>query len=202
EARASALGARRSRNLLAPVSSAVVAATVTAAFDVLDASDVHVAARRVGWLMQRHHDVGVTTVPTGIEHNWGRYASEGLQAVLLTAMDGYLGPADRLRYRTIGPRARLPTVASRAVAAQRSRWIPSVLWPRWALRLTPVRWVDPTVYHAVASCMLAMIGGIDTQAAVARRLGGVIEGYAISSMQRRLTRRGILEQGAREREAE
>jgi hypothetical protein len=201
EARASALGAKRSRNLLAPVSSAVVAATVTAAFDVLDAPDVHIAAQRIGWLMQRHHDVGVATVPTGIEHNWGRYASEGLQAVLLKAMDNYLGPADRLRYRTIGLRPRLPTVASRAVAAQRSRWIPSVLWPRWALLLTPVGWTDPTVYHAVASCMLAMIGGIDTQAAVARRLGGVTKGYAISSMQRRLRRRGILEQVARTLEA-
>jgi len=197
EARASALGAKRSRNLLAPVSSAVVAATVTAAFDVLDAPDVQVAAQRIGWLMQRHHDVGVATVPTGIVHNWGRYASEGLQAVLLAAMDGYLGPADRLRYRTIGPRPRLPTVASRAVAAHRSRWIPGVLWPRWALLLTPVRWADPTVYHAVASCMLAMVGGIDTQAAVSRRLGGVIKGYAVSSMQRRLIRRGILERVAR-----
>jgi hypothetical protein len=200
EARASALGAKRSRNLLAPVSSAVVAATVTAALDVLDAPDVHVAAQRIGWLMQRHHDVGMTTVPRRIRH-WGRHASEGLQAVLLAAMDGYLGPGVRLRYRTIGPRPSLPTVASRAVAAHRSRWIPSVLWPRWALLLTPVRWADPTVYHAVASCMLAMIGGIETQAAVAGRLGGVTKDYAISSMQRRLTRRGILEQVARTLEA-
>jgi TniQ len=200
-ARSSAPEARRSRNLLAPVSSAVVAATVTAAFDVLDAPDMHVAARRIGWLMRRHHDVGVVTVPTGIKHNWGRYASEGLQAVLLSAMDGYLVPADRLRYRTFGPRPRLPTVASRAVAAQRSRWIPSVLWSRWALLLTPVRWADPTVYRAVASCMLAMIGGIDSQAAVARRLGGVTKGHAVSSMQRRLTDRGILERVARTLEA-
>jgi TniQ len=196
EARASALGAKRSRNLLAPVSSAVVAATVTAAFDVLDAPNVQVAAQRIGWLMQRHHDVGMTTVPRRIGH-WGRYASEGLQAVLLAAMDGYLGPRIRLRYRTIGPRPRLPTVASRAVAAHRSRWIPSVLWPRWALLLTPVRWADPTVYHAVASCMLAMIGGIDTRAAVARRLGGVTNSDAVSSMQRRLTGRGILERVVR-----
>jgi len=197
EARSSALGAKRSRYQLAPVSSAVVAATVTAAFDVLDAPNVQVAAQRIGWLMQRHRDVGAVTVPTGIVHNWGRYASEGLQAVLLAAMDSYLGPADRLRYRTIGRRPSLPTLGSRAVAAQRSRWIPSVLWSRWALLLTPVRWKDPTVYHAVASCMLAMIGGIDTRAAISRRLGGVIEGYAVSSMQRRLKRHGILERVAR-----
>ena len=201
EVRSSALGAKRSRYQLAPVSSAVAAATVTAAFDVLDAANVQVAAQRIGWLIQRHHDVGAVTVPTGIVHNWGRYVSEGLQAVLLTAMDSYLGPADRLRYRTIGRRPRLPTATSRAVAAHRSRWIPSVLWPRWALLLTPVRWKDPTVYHAVASCMLAMIGGIDTQAAVARRLGGVTNGYAISSMQRRLKRQGILERVTRTLEA-
>ncbi len=76
-----------------------------------------------------------------------------------------------------------------------------MLWPRWALLLTPVRWKDPTVYHAVASCMLAMIGGIDTRAAISRRLGGVIEGYAVSSMQRRLKRHGILERVARTLEA-
>jgi len=49
-----------------------------------------------------------------------------------------------------------------------------VLWPRWALRLTPTHWarreVDPIVYHAAESCMLAMIGTGEDLKTVARRL--------------------------------
>ena len=192
-------GGKRSRHLLAPMSCAVVAATVTAAFDVLDAPNVPTAAQRIGWLMQRHREVGAVMNPTAITHYWGRHSSEGLHAVLLTAIDAELplGRNARLRYRMVGSRPALPTAATRAAVTGRTRWIPSVLWPRWALLLTPIDWLDPTIYHAVASCMLAMIGATDNQDEVARRLGGLTDGPAISSMLRRLAHRGILERVTR-----
>jgi len=80
--------------------------------------------------------------PAGLPGPRWRTLSAAARGRYLRALDPDLGPADRIRYRTGTPQARIPDDPP-ALLAARARAIPQLLWPDWAIRLMPARGFAP-----------------------------------------------------------
>ena len=92
--------------------------------------------------------------PAGLPAQRWRQLSQAARGRFLRAMDPDLSPADRLRYRTGTPQAAIPAGPPGLLAA-RSRAIPQLLWPEWAIRLMPARGFAPGPFRSViAACLL------------------------------------------------
>jgi hypothetical protein len=86
-------------------------------------------------------------------HQWKRLSSPA-RGRFLQALDGSLTPADRIRHRSGTSLAAIPA-DSPGVLAARARKIPQLLWPDWAIRLTPAEGFLPGPFRStIAACLL------------------------------------------------
>lgn len=92
--------------------------------------------------------------PAGMPAQHWKQLSGPARGRFLRARDPDLRPADRLRYRTGTPAAGIPA-ASAAQLAARARMIPQLLWPDWAIRLTPAAGLLPgPLRSTLAACLM------------------------------------------------
>jgi len=111
------------------------------------------AIGRIRALLPPHGDLRRTR-PAGMPAQHWAKLSQAARGRFLRALDPYLGPAERIRYRTGTPSARIPRDQPRLLAA-RARAIPQLLWPEWAIRLTPPEGLLPGPFRStLAACLL------------------------------------------------
>jgi DNA-binding transcriptional ArsR family regulator len=92
--------------------------------------------------------------PAGLPAPRWRTLSVTARGRFLRAADSDLSPADRIRYRTGTPQARIPDDPP-ALLAARARAIPQLLWPDWAIRLMPPKGFAPGPFRStIAACLL------------------------------------------------
>lgn len=171
--------------LKAPAHAATAAAGVTAALDILTASDIELAADRLRWLISSGRDngqaVNATTVTT-----WGRGTTATLTGIQLAALGPLLKPSDQLRYR-VGSTLPTPPSRNRREVTAVAGHLPAALWPPWALRLYPPR-MDYQNLATALSCALLLVSSrlsLDTAAAAMNRSA---DGHALSHVLQRLER--------------
>ena len=105
-----------------------------------------------GWLAGNTASRRNTSGPADVLVDWDR-ASPALQAALARPLAARLDTFYQLRYRAIAGPARIPDPAR---ARDRAATLPSLIWPRWALRLMPPGAFDFLRYRAALTMMLAI----------------------------------------------
>ena len=135
-----------------PPSAALTGALAAAGMTMLAGGDT-AAIERIRALLPPHGDLRRAR-PAGMPaRHWARL-SAAAQGRFLRALDPHLGSAERIRYRTGIPGARIPGDPPRLLAA-RARAVPQLLWPEWAIRLTPPEGLLPGPFRsALAACLL------------------------------------------------
>jgi hypothetical protein len=110
----------------------------------------------IGQIQARlRHQPGHRAVrPAGLtSQQWNRLSSR-TRGRFLRALDPSLSAADRLRHSSGTPLARIPGASPELLAA-RARMIPQLLWPQWAIRLTPPEGFLPGPFRStIAACLL------------------------------------------------
>jgi DNA-binding transcriptional ArsR family regulator len=92
--------------------------------------------------------------PAGFTPPQWKRLSGPAQGRFLRALDPGLSAADRLRHSSATPLARIPG-ASPQLLADRARQIPQLLWPGWAIRLTPAEGFRPEPFRStITACLL------------------------------------------------
>lgn len=145
--------AQNDPGFMAPAQAVIGAVGLTAAFTVLGAPTVAEAGACLRWLIDgcRRDGLAISATSTRV---WGRGTTRRFAAVQLAALDSFLDPSDRLRYRTTTAYPRRPDPG---VDTRRAPQVPTLFWPDWALRL----WLPGVGYahHRLAlSCALLVIG--------------------------------------------
>jgi biotin operon repressor len=113
------------------------------------------AIERIRALLPPHGDLRRARPARMPARHWTRL-SAAAKGRFLRALDPHLGSAERIRYRTGTPGARIPGDPPRLLAARaRARAVPQLLWPEWAIRLTPPEGLLPGPFRsALAACLL------------------------------------------------
>jgi DNA-binding transcriptional ArsR family regulator len=143
---------RHQTSRLPPASAALTAALAATAMTVLTASDEQ-AITQIRTLLPPRAGPRRPR-PAGLPGPRWRTLSAAARGRYLRALDPDLGPADRIRYRTGTPQARIPDDPP-ALLAARARAIPQLLWPDWAIRLMPARGFAPGPFRStIAACLL------------------------------------------------
>lgn len=135
-----------------PASAALTSALAAISMSVLTGDDDRAIGRirallpsAGGWRQTR---------PAGLPARHWKQLSGPARSRFLRALDPGLGPAERLRYRTGTPAASIPADGP-ALLAARARMIPQLLWPQWAIRLTPAAGLLPGPFRStLAACLL------------------------------------------------
>jgi hypothetical protein len=136
----------------APADAGLAGAAATQAMALLTGDDSDAIARIRPLL--RHHPGHWPVRPAGLTTRQWAHLSPLAQRRFLQALDPALPPADRIRYRSGTPLARLPADAA-GVLATRARHIPQLLWPGWTIRLLPAEGFLPGPFRAaLAACLL------------------------------------------------
>ncbi len=92
--------------------------------------------------------------PAGLTPQQWKRLSGPARGRFLRALDPSLSAADRLRHSSATPLARIPDASAGALAG-RARKIPQLLWPEWAIRLTPPEGFRPEPFRStIAACLL------------------------------------------------
>jgi DNA-binding transcriptional ArsR family regulator len=92
--------------------------------------------------------------PAGLTPQQWKRLSGSAQGRFLRALDPTLSAADRLRHYSPTPLARIPDASTEALAG-RARKIPQLLWPEWAIRLTPAEGFRPEPFRStITACLL------------------------------------------------
>jgi DNA-binding transcriptional ArsR family regulator len=135
-----------------PPASAALTGLLAAAGMTMLAGDDAQAVERIRALMP---PAGLHRArPAGLPAQHWKQLSGPARSRFLRALDPDLGPAARLRYRTGTPMARIPGDAAEVLAA-RARMTPQLLWPDWAIRLTPAAGLLPgPLRSTLAACLL------------------------------------------------
>jgi hypothetical protein len=135
-----------------PASAVLTAALAATAMTMLDGDDADAIAR-IRALLPPHGDLRRAR-PVGMPgRHWARLSGPA-RGRFLRALDPRLGPAERIRYRSGTPMARIPDDPPGLLAA-RAKAIPQLLWPEWAIRLTPAEGLLPGPFRsAIAACLL------------------------------------------------
>jgi len=135
-----------------PASAALTAALAATSMSMLTGDD----APAIGCIRALLPSAGGwrQTRPAGLPAQHWRQLSGPARSRFLRALDPDLGPAERLRYRTGTPAASIPA-GDPALLAARARTIPQLLWPQWAIRLTPAAGLLPgPLRSTLAACLL------------------------------------------------
>jgi hypothetical protein len=173
-----AVRVRQRVGTVAPVGAAGTAVGVIAACAVLPSPDVHRAAEALHPLIVTPRGPrAVVTCPSTVD-DWGRTTSDVLHAVALAALGPRLRPTDQLRYRTASPNPRQPDTPTAELRAQK---VPTLLWPLWAVRLSPADGAYARTVRAALSGALLLAGTRLELADAARLLGSVTSRHRIST---------------------
>ena len=171
--------ARKRPGTVAPASAAGTAIGVIAACTVLTSTDVHQAADALQPLITTPRGPKAQlTCPSTVD-DWGRTTSTVLHSIALAALGPQLRPADQLRYRTAAPHPRQPDTVA---ADRRARTIPTLLWPRWATRLSPAGGASAKRVRPALSATLLLPGTRLYLADAAQLLGGATARLPISNI--------------------
>lgn len=166
---------------MAPPRAASTAAGVTAAFRILGEPAVQQAGAVMRELMETIREKLWQPGTAGIDQ-WGHGITPVLRAVYLAAAGPSMRPSDQLRCR-ITASLPAPPKAGKAQISQRARKLPAVLWPSWAVRISPpggayYRTLVPSLTSAVLLVgnraeldeAAAMLGSVTTATGVSRLL--------------------------------
>jgi DNA-binding transcriptional ArsR family regulator len=135
-----------------PASAALTAALAATGMTVLTGDDAD-ATGRIRALMPPLSDPRQTR-PAGLPSQRWKQLSGMACGRFLRALDPDLGPAERIRHRTGTPLASIPGDPPGLLAA-RAAAIPQLLWPDWAIRLTPPEGFLPGPFRStIAACLL------------------------------------------------
>lgn len=161
---------------MAPSSAVTTAVAVTAAFSVLGEDDAPRAGAALRWLIDGGRRRGAAVNASTI-HTWGSGTTSVLAAVQLAALDPFLKPSDRLRYRSSTPTPRPP--GDTRTAARRAHRTPTLLWPEWFTRLT-LPWGHTRHHRPALSCALQLVGTGLRLSETARLLDSPVSGHGLS----------------------
>lgn len=153
---------------MAPPDVFCAAAGLTAAVEVLTASDVQEAAGTLRWLITAPRAAGRIPSPSTID-DWGRNTSRVLRVVQLAALGPQLRPTDQLRYRTTSATPR--EVDAGTAAQQRAARIPALIWLPWLVRICPPAGIHARIARPALSCALLLPGTRLNLSEVASLLG-------------------------------
>jgi TniQ len=144
--------ARRQPSRFPPASAALTSALAATGMTILAGSD-KLAIEQIRALLPPR--TGPRPVrPAGLPAPRWRQLSAAARGRFLRALDPDLGPADRIRYRTGTPQARIPDDPP-GLHAARARATPQLLWPEWEIRLMPARGFAPGPFRStIAACLL------------------------------------------------
>jgi hypothetical protein len=163
---------------MSPARAASAAVAVTAAFRILGQPEIQQAGIFMRELVEATRE-DIWQISTTKNGSWRRGTSPVLRATYLAALGPSLRPSDQLRNRTISSLPAPPTTG-RAQINRRARKIPAMLWPSWAVRLSPPGGAYPRTLAPVLSSAVLLIGNAMEFDEVATRLGSVTDGRAIS----------------------
>lgn len=143
------------------------------------------------WLADNETSRRKTGSPANMIARWGR-TSPALQAALIKPLASRLDTFYQLRYRAQADPARIPCPAQ---AEEHVKALPSLLWPRWALRLMPPEGFDLLRYRFALGTMLAVASAGASDYRTAQELLGLqpVHGSRFASFTARLREHGILE---------
>ncbi len=136
----------------APADAALTGAVAAQAMTLITGQDKDATERIRPRL--RHQPGHWPVRPAGFtSHQWKQLSSLA-RGRFLQALDGSLAPAERIRHRSSTPLACMPADSAGLLAA-RARRIPQLLWPDWAIRLTPAAGFLPGPFRStMAACLL------------------------------------------------
>lgn len=160
---------------------------VTLAWSILQAADAGDAGNALRWLVESGRRTGAVRA-TNL--GWGRGVSSTLIAAQLSALGPFLCPSDQLRYRTKSP---LPRPAVRAAAQERTRRLPSLMWPAISLPMQAEGVGYPQLRSAL-SVAVALVGAAVSISEAAAMLGSIVDAQGVSRVLQRLTRGDVGEQ--------
>jgi TniQ/Bacterial regulatory helix-turn-helix protein, lysR family len=163
---------------MAPARATSAAAAVTGALRVLGQPDIQRAGIVMRDLVESMREGLWGVSPANVE-GWGRGISPVLRGVYLAALHPSLRPSDQLRHRTA---LSLPTLAMsrRTQTSRRACKVPALLWPFWAVRLSPPDGAYHRTMAAVLSSAVLLVGSPMDLDQVATTLGSVTDGRGIS----------------------
>jgi hypothetical protein len=171
-----------------PASAALTAALAAIGMGMLTGDDVQAVGSIRALLPPGAHPW--QTRPAGMPAQHWKQLSGPARGRFLRARDPTLRPADRLRYRTGTPAASLPA-ATPAQLAARARMIPQLLWPDWAIRLTPADGLLPgPLRSTLAGCLLLPGNPAPAIREAATSLHAYRHGFVVSAALRTLADNG------------
>jgi TniQ/Bacterial regulatory helix-turn-helix protein, lysR family len=165
---------------MSPARAASTAVAVTAAFRVLSQPGIQQAGIVMRELVDAIRGELWQVSATSID-SWGRGISPVFRGVYLAALGPSLRPSDQLRHRTTSNLPALPTTG-RAQVNRRARKIPAIVWPSWAVRLSPPDGAYPRILGPVLSSAVLLVGNRMDLHEAATKLGSVTDGWAISRL--------------------
>lgn len=177
-------------SITAESSALDTAAGVTLAWSILQGQNATEAGARLRWLVESGRRTGAVRA-TNL--GWGRGVSCSLLAAQLSALAPWLSPSDQLRYRTHSPS---PHLAVRAAAQERTRCLPSLLWPAISLPMQ-VAGIGLPKLRSSLSVAVALVGAAVSISEAAAMLGSIVNAQGVSRVLQRLTRGDLGEQRLR-----
>lgn len=149
--------------LFLPVNSAVTAAALTRAAQLVRFPTSKDAALVAHMLLDRDTARLRKVVPTGVRTLLQDCSAE-TQRPIWRNMDGRMDTVDRLRYRSCTPTPRPPEPATAATQnAQRAQCVPQLLWPGWSARLMPISGVRSAAKLRGALAVALLLPGFSQQ---------------------------------------
>lgn len=174
----------------ADASALATAVAVTSAWSILGSRNATEAGARMRWLVASGRRTGAVRA-TNL--GWGRGVSRTLLATQLSALAPFLTPSDQLRHST---HSRSPQPAVRAAAGERTRRVPSLLWPAASLPMQ-VEGVGLPQLRSALSVAVLLVGASVSLSEGAEMLGNVVNAQGVSRVLQRLMRGNLGEQRLR-----
>lgn len=182
-----AIGEAGQHAVTADASALATAVAVTSAWSILEAQNATEAGARLRWLVASGRRTGAVRA-TNL--GWGRGVSRTLLATQLSALAPFLSPSDQLRYST---HSRSPQPAVRAAARERTRRVPSLLWPAASLPMQVEGVGLPQLRRALSVAVL-LVGASVSLSEGAAMLGDIVNAQGVSRVLQRLMRGDLAEQ--------
>jgi TniQ len=169
--------------LAAPSQAVTAAAGITAALAILGSADIDSAGRAMQWLITTSRDHGCT-VDHATVASWGTGTTAALTAAQLIACGPHPFRNFELRYRAGTPMPARPAHDTTSTAMLAAK-IPALMWPAFALRLTPPRWNFQHMSAGLAAALLLVNSRVSFDEAISM-LGRPLGTQALSHVLKRL----------------
>jgi TniQ/Bacterial regulatory helix-turn-helix protein, lysR family len=169
--------------LAAPAHAVTAAAGITAALAILDTTDIEEAGHAMHWLIASSRDQG-WKVDHHTVASWGKGTTAMLTAAQLVACGPSEFPSTQLRHRIGTPMPTRPAHNKNRTTKLAAK-IPALMWPPWALRLTPPRLSFQHTSAGLACAMLLVDARVDF-GEVVDLLGRHLNDHALSHVLQQL----------------